>query len=95
MEFLKRLWALLRREPQVKAMIAELEAKRDELVQGANRLRELAQEAEANSLTAKEAAIVDAIKNLLKEKVKVNCTGCGYCMPCPAGTGRSPEEEES
>jgi uncharacterized protein len=45
----------------------------------------VAQEAEANSLTAKEVAIVEAVKKIFKEKVRVNCTGCAYCMPCPVG----------
>ena len=45
----------------------------------------LAQEAQPNSLTAKEVAIIDAVKTLFKEKIKVNCTACAYCMPCPAG----------
>ncbi len=45
----------------------------------------VAQEAEANSLTAKELDIVDKVKNLFEERIKVNCTGCAYCMPCPAG----------
>jgi predicted aldo/keto reductase-like oxidoreductase len=44
-----------------------------------------AREAQADSLTEKEKAIVDGMKKLFKEKVKVNCTGCAYCMPCPAG----------
>ena len=25
------------------------------------------------------------VKTIIKEKVKVNCTACEYCMPCPAG----------
>jgi len=25
------------------------------------------------------------VKKILKEKIKVACTGCSYCMPCPAG----------
>lgn len=45
----------------------------------------VAQEAEANSLTAKESAIVEAVKKIFQEKVKVDCTGCAYCMPCPIG----------
>lgn len=45
----------------------------------------VAQEAQADSLTAKEAAIVDEAKRLFKERIKVNCTACAYCMPCPVG----------
>ncbi len=45
----------------------------------------VAQEAEANSLTAKELAIIEAVKKIFEEKVKVNCTGCAYCMPCSVG----------
>ncbi|MBM7867533.1 aldo/keto reductase [Heliobacterium gestii] len=45
----------------------------------------VAQEAEANSLTEKEAAIIDAVRESFKERVKVNCTACAYCMPCPVG----------
>jgi predicted aldo/keto reductase-like oxidoreductase len=45
----------------------------------------VAQEAQANSLTAKEIGMIEDIKNLFKERIKVNCTACAYCMPCPAG----------
>ncbi len=45
----------------------------------------VAQEAEANSLTWKELEIINAVKNLFEQRIKVNCTGCAYCMPCPAG----------
>jgi predicted aldo/keto reductase-like oxidoreductase len=45
----------------------------------------VAREAAANSLTAQEMAIVDEVKKLFKERIKVNCTACAYCMPCPAG----------
>ncbi len=45
----------------------------------------VAQEAEADSLTTKELDIVGKVKNLLEQRIKVNCTGCAYCMPCPAG----------
>jgi predicted aldo/keto reductase-like oxidoreductase len=45
----------------------------------------VAQEAEANSLTAKELEIIDQVKNLFEQRIRVNCTGCSYCMPCPAG----------
>ncbi|BBB90747.1 aldo/keto reductase [Methylomusa anaerophila] len=45
----------------------------------------VAQEAEANSLTAKETAVIEEIKKFFKERIKVNCTACSYCMPCPSG----------
>lgn len=43
------------------------------------------EEARARSLTATEAAVIEDIRNLFKERIKVNCTACSYCMPCPAG----------
>ena len=32
-----------------------------------------------------EFALVDQIKGIIRAKEKVGCTGCRYCMPCPAG----------
>jgi predicted aldo/keto reductase-like oxidoreductase len=45
----------------------------------------VAQDAQANSLTTKEEKFIDEVKILFKEKIKVNCTACQYCMPCPEG----------
>jgi len=45
----------------------------------------VAQEAQANSLTTKELEFIDEVKILFKKRIKVNCTACQYCMPCPAG----------
>jgi len=45
----------------------------------------IAQDALANSLTAKEIGLIDQVKALFKEKIQVNCTACAYCMPCPVG----------
>ncbi|MFZ7101720.1 MAG: aldo/keto reductase [Peptococcaceae bacterium] len=45
----------------------------------------VAQEGKADSLTTKELEIIERLKQFFKEKIKVNCTGCKYCMPCPAG----------
>lgn len=42
-------------------------------------------EAGANSLTPGESEVVDRAKTIFKDRIKVGCTACGYCMPCPAG----------
>jgi predicted aldo/keto reductase-like oxidoreductase len=44
-----------------------------------------ASDAQAGVLTTAELALFDRVKELLRRKTKVDCTGCGYCMPCPAG----------
>ena len=36
-------------------------------------------------MTSKEHALLNQVKKLINEKLKVGCTGCGYCMPCPQG----------
>jgi len=38
-----------------------------------------------NLITEKEAKTFGEVKRLYEEKLKVRCTGCSYCMPCPSG----------
>lgn len=45
----------------------------------------IASDAEPGSLDESEKALVDSIRKIIKEKEKVGCTGCRYCMPCPSG----------
>ena len=44
----------------------------------------LADTAQANSLTQEELDLVERASRTYRELMKVGCTGCGYCMPCPA-----------
>lgn len=41
--------------------------------------------AEAHSFTAEDFALIDALRREINGKIRVGCTGCGYCMPCPQG----------
>ncbi len=44
-----------------------------------------AETTESNSLTAKELALINQVRDTYKELTKIPCTACEYCMPCPAG----------
>ena len=45
----------------------------------------IASEADAGCMTAADHELIGRIKSIIKEREKVGCTGCGYCMPCPHG----------
>ena len=36
-------------------------------------------------LSEEEKAAVSQVADILRSRVQNGCTGCGYCMPCPAG----------
>lgn len=40
---------------------------------------------EPGQMDADDFALIEDVKNLINEKIKVPCTGCGYCQPCPQG----------
>ena len=45
----------------------------------------IASEAEPGHFTKEDMEIVERIKQIIREREKVGCTGCRYCMPCPKG----------
>lgn len=45
----------------------------------------IAEEAQPNTLTDVELKIIDQAKSIFEEKLQINCTSCGYCLPCPSG----------
>lgn len=45
----------------------------------------IASDVEPGSFTDSDRAVIEKAKNAINEKVKVPCTGCSYCMPCPFG----------
>ncbi len=45
----------------------------------------IAETVRAGELTEKDRQLFEAVRSAINEKMKVPCTGCGYCQPCPAG----------
>ena len=45
----------------------------------------IASEAEPGHLAEEDLELVEKIKRIIREREKVGCTGCRYCMPCPRG----------
>ncbi|WP_461207063.1 aldo/keto reductase [Clostridium sp. DL1XJH146] len=44
-----------------------------------------AEEGLPNSLKEEEKQLIDEVKKMYRSKIKVDCTKCQYCMPCPVG----------
>lgn len=45
----------------------------------------VASEVPVGAFTEEDFALVSTVREAINERVKVGCTGCGYCMPCPKG----------
>jgi len=49
----------------------------------------IASDARPNSLADAELSLIARVGQKYREIMKVGCTGCGYCQPCPSGVGIS------
>lgn len=45
----------------------------------------LAAGVQADSLSPEELSLIGQVRDQLRQRIKVPCTSCGYCLPCPAG----------
>jgi predicted aldo/keto reductase-like oxidoreductase len=45
----------------------------------------VAADATAGSLSESDLAMIGSVRDLFHAAIKVDCTGCAYCMPCPYG----------
>lgn len=46
---------------------------------------DLAGEAQPNSITEEERDVIREVREIYRRMMKVDCTSCAYCMPCPHG----------
>ena len=37
------------------------------------------------SLSADDLSMIESVRDVFQNAIRVNCTGCAYCMPCPHG----------
>jgi predicted aldo/keto reductase-like oxidoreductase len=45
----------------------------------------IAENAHPNSLSESELQLIEKVSQTYRKIMKVGCTSCGYCQPCPAG----------
>ncbi len=45
----------------------------------------IASEVQVGEFDNEDRAMIERIKNEINSRIKVPCTGCGYCTPCPQG----------
>ncbi len=45
----------------------------------------IADEVQEGEFTEEDLALIERIKQEIQNTLRVGCTGCGYCMPCPKG----------
>jgi predicted aldo/keto reductase-like oxidoreductase len=43
----------------------------------------IALETQVGEFSEADFALIEEVKNEINKNIKVGCTGCGYCMPCP------------
>lgn len=46
---------------------------------------QLASTVQPESLSNKERALISEVRDQMRQRIKVPCTTCGYCLPCPVG----------
>ncbi|RRF88814.1 MAG: aldo/keto reductase [Coriobacteriaceae bacterium] len=45
----------------------------------------VASEATVGCVSDADLRLIDQVKEIVNERMRIGCTGCGYCMPCPKG----------
>lgn len=45
----------------------------------------IASDAKPNAMSEQELEVMKKVQTAFKSRIKINCTSCGYCLPCPHG----------
>jgi hypothetical protein len=45
----------------------------------------VASEVQINEFTKEDYELIENVKSEINKNMRVGCTGCGYCLPCPKG----------
>ncbi|MDR0550363.1 MAG: aldo/keto reductase [Deltaproteobacteria bacterium] len=45
----------------------------------------LAEKYQDGLFTDQDSLAIDKVREIFQKRLKVNCTSCGYCLPCPSG----------
>ena len=70
--------------PEVSLLLSGMNAE-DQLEEDLRIAEDLEAAGDRAALTADEVKMFGEVKTAIAGKIKVPCTGCAYCMPCPAG----------
>jgi predicted aldo/keto reductase-like oxidoreductase len=75
-------WALrwVWNHPEVAVVLSGMNSPED-----VTRNLETAGEGEADSLGSEDIRLLQLARSIFSARIRVNCTACGYCMPCPSG----------
>ena len=65
-------------QPQVTCVLSGMNSM--EMVEENLRIADLAQ---AGAFAQEQKELIEQVRQEIGRKMKVGCTGCGYCMPCP------------
>ena len=75
-------WALswLINQSEISVILSEMNSLEqiDDNINACNEIR-------PNTLTAEELSAINKTKDNLNDKLKIDCTNCKYCLPCPSG----------
>lgn len=75
-------WAFrwLWEQPEVTCVLSGMNS-----VEMVNENMRIASDVQVGEFAPEDFAMIEQIKQEIQDTLKVGCTGCGYCMPCPKG----------